>query len=82
MLHELAAGPCYHTLMEGLPLMSSFSVLSVDGMSMGKVTRILRSLRDSPDFIPNLQLLDIRIGTPNQPGSEDGRDMNFFKVEE
>jgi hypothetical protein len=82
MLHGLAAGPCYHTLIEGLLLMLSFSVLSVDGMSMGKVTRILRSLRDSPDFIPNLQPLDIRIGTRNQPGSEDRRDMNFFKVEE
>lgn len=44
---QLSAGRSYDTLMTGLPLLPQISVF--DHMSMGDMTRILRSLRDSPN---------------------------------
>ncbi|KAJ6543947.1 hypothetical protein B0H19DRAFT_1169092 [Mycena capillaripes] len=66
VLRELSMDRYYHTLMEGLPLMPALSVLSIHQVSLGEITHILRSLRDSPGFIPNLLSLDIHLDTPDR----------------
>lgn len=65
MLREVSVHG-YYTLTKGLPLMSALSELEIDCVSVGKLTRILRSLRDSPEFMPNLQTVRISIVTPDR----------------
>ncbi|KAJ6455370.1 hypothetical protein C8R45DRAFT_591799 [Mycena sanguinolenta] len=82
-VHELSAGRCYATLLEALPLIPSLAALSIHRMSLGKITNILRSLRDTPDFIPNLQSLEIWVDTPNGScsGSELGTSLDSLQID-
>jgi hypothetical protein len=61
--------------------MPALSVLSIDQVSLGKISRLLRSLRDSPDFIPNLQSLHMRLDTPDRPSSERGHAQSVDNAE-
>jgi hypothetical protein len=81
MLQDLSAGRSYHTLTAGLPLLPSLSVLSIDRMSMGEVTHILCSLRDSPNVLVNLTSLDIRIQTLDWPRHQYYRSPEYLEEE-
>ncbi|KAJ7165828.1 hypothetical protein C8R46DRAFT_1192370 [Mycena filopes] len=73
-LRELSVGAYYHEphelALEGLPLMPHLSVLLLGPVPFDHIELILRSLRDSAAFIPNLESLDVTLDTPKRSQSE------------
>ncbi|KAF7354744.1 hypothetical protein MSAN_01388500 [Mycena sanguinolenta] len=74
-LHELSTGRCYATLLEALPLIPSLAVLSIHPFC--------GPLRDVPDFMPNLQSLEICVDTPDGSGngSELGTSLDSLEIQ-